>query len=156
MNCAIGLVSSDEGDMMRDTEPKIEVTDHVAHKSTARIGAYRGECTESAVVLEECSGQCDGSIISDSISVRELCVVLENDEETDITRSIGTDHVSVTPTDEDSYIGLLHKITKSTLSSTTQSSLTLMLPSHWPLHSSSTTALSVHSPLYAPILAVLL
>ena len=53
MNCAIGLVSSDEGDMMRDTEPKIEVTDDVAHKSTARIGAYRGECTESAVVLEE-------------------------------------------------------------------------------------------------------
>ena len=96
MNCAIGLVSSDEGDMMRDTEPKIEVTDHVARKSTARIGAYRGECTESAVVLEECSGQCDGSIISDSISVRELCVLLENDEETDITRSIGTDHVSST------------------------------------------------------------
>ena len=72
MNCAIGLVSSDEGDMMRDTEPKIEVTDHVAHTSTARIGAYRGECTESAVVLEECSGQCD------SISVRDLCVVLDN------------------------------------------------------------------------------
>ena len=73
MNCAIGLVLSDEGDMMRDTEPKIEVTDHVARKSTARIGAYRGECTESAVVLEECSGQCDGSI-----SVRELYVVLDN------------------------------------------------------------------------------
>ena len=78
---AIGFVSSNERDKMRNTQPEIQVTDYVAHKSTARIRLDGGEGAEGAIVFKECSGQCDGRIIQDSMSAGKFGVVLDNEEE---------------------------------------------------------------------------
>ena len=81
---AIGLVSSDEGDVMRNTEPKVEITDYVAHKSTTRIRVDRGECSEGAIVLEEGSGNSCCSVVADGICKRELRVMLHNEKKANV------------------------------------------------------------------------
>ena len=81
---AIGLVSADEGDVVGNAKPKVEITDDVAHKSTARIRKDGGKCSEGAVVLEECGCNSCCCVITDGICEWELCVMLHNEKEANV------------------------------------------------------------------------
>ena len=81
---AIGLMPADEGDVVGNTEPKIDITNDVAHKSTARIRKEVGKCSEGAVVLEECGCNSFCGVITDGIRKWALCVMLHNEKEANV------------------------------------------------------------------------
>ena len=86
---AVRLMAANQRDAMFSAKPGVEVRDDFCKEGTSRIrvdGVVRDERT---VVLEEHSGDGEGSVVPNSVGLRKFCVVFNDEEESNVAIFIG-------------------------------------------------------------------
>lgn len=74
---------------MIGAKPGVEICDDCGKEGTAWIRIDRVVRAERTVVSEEHSGDGEGSVVPNSVGLRKLCVVFNNEEEPNVAIFIG-------------------------------------------------------------------